>query len=756
MAAWLGFLDHAPKSGGLYALWITPLRALAEDTAIALNQPLIDLGFEWRVDRRTGDTGSSAKQNQIKSPPGGLVTTPESATLLLSLVDSSEFFKNLKLVVVDEWHELMGSKRGVLVELVLARFRRWNPNLLVWGLSATLGNMEEAAEVLRVDNVVRGEQDKEILIESLLPHDVTHFPWAGHLGAQMMPRVAEEILEAASSLIFTNTRSQAEMWFQGLQLLLPELGDRLALHHGSLDRATRESVEDGLRSGEVQAVVCTSTLDLGVDFSPVDRVFQIGSPKGVARLIQRAGRSGHRPGEASRVTVVPTHALELIDISALRIAVAARRIESRTPPRLPLDVLIQHLVTISMAGGFVSDELRQEVMQTHAFQDLSLSQWDWCLQFVTRGGSSLQAYEGFHRVVERNGRYLVRDRRIAMQHRMAIGTIVSDSVVKVAYLRGRPIGTVEESFASRLRKGDRFVFAGRTLEIVMLREMTCYVRNARSSKGQVVRWLGAKMSLSTELSQEMRVKLDEASGGILAEPEMQFSSELLQIQAKWSLIPARDELLAELLETREGHHLFLFPIEGRAVHDGLAALLAYRIGKISPQSFTISANDYGFELLSSTPIPFEEAVEAGLFRSESLLEDIAGSLNTTELARRQFREIARVAGLVFQGYPGAPKSHKQIQASSGLLYDVFSKYEPDNLLLDQANREVMERQLEESRFAAVLRRLSESELRITRPSRPTPFAFPLLANRFRETQSSEDAETRIQNMIASLEAAVSK
>lgn len=754
LAAWLGFAAQAPPEGGLYALWITPLRALAEDTAIALNRPLADLGIEWRVDRRTGDTGASIKQSQIKDPPGALVTTPETTSLLLSLVDSADLFRNLKMVVVDEWHELMGSKRGTLVELALARFRRWNPNLMVWGLSATLGNMPQAAEVLRVPNIVQGERDKEILIESLLPQSVTHFSWAGHLGAQMMPRVAEEIEHANSSLIFTNTRSQAELWFQGLQMLLPELGDRLALHHGSLDRATRESVEHGLRSGDIQAVVCTSTLDLGVDFSPVERVFQIGSPKGVARLIQRAGRSGHRPGEASRVTVVPTHALELIDIAALRVAVAERRIESRTPPVLPLDVLIQHLVTIALAGGFVAEELREEVLSTHAFQHLSREEWEWCLRFVTRGGTSLEAYEGFHRLVERDGYYRVRNRRIAMQHRMAIGTIVSDSVVRVAYMRGRPIGTVEESFASRLRKGDRFIFAGRPLEFIMLRDLTCYVRPARSSKGQVVRWLGAKMSLSTELSQEIRLKLDEASEGVLQEREMQFSSELLQIQARWSAIPAEDELLVELVESREGQHVFVYPIEGRSVHDGLAPLLAYRIGKIRPMSFTIGANDYGFELLSPDPIPFEEALEQGLFSPNHLVEDIAGSLNTTELARRQFREIARVAGLVFQGYPGAPKSNKQIQASSGLIYDVFAKYEPDNRLLEQANREVMDRQLERSRFYEVLGRLSTSKLRLMRPPRPTPFAFPLLASRFRDTQSSEDAESRIQKMIESLEKAV--
>lgn len=751
LAAWLGFVSQAPPNGGPYALWITPLRALAEDTALALNRPLPELGVQWRVDLRTGDTASSAKQVQLKDPPGALVTTPETASLLLSLPEAESYFQTLQMVVVDEWHELMGSKRGTLVELALARFRKWNPNLMVWGLSATLGNLGQAASVLKVDHMVKGHQEKNILIQSLMPENIVHFPWAGHLGAQMMPRVAEQIENCRSALIFTNTRSQAEIWYQGLQMLLPELGDRLAIHHGSLDRATRERVEDGLRSGDVQAVVCTSTLDLGVDFSPVEKVFQIGSPKGVGRLIQRAGRSGHRPGEQSSVTIVPTHALEMVDIAALRVAVAEKRVESRNPPPLPLDVLVQHMVTIALGGGFESQDLKTEVRSTHAFANLTDEEWNWCLQFITKGGSSLQAYEGFHRVAERNGRYLVKSRRIAMQHRMAIGTIVSDSMVRVAFLRGKPIGTLEESFVSRLRKGDQFVFAGRSLEFVMLRDMTCYVRPARTRNAQVVRWMGAKMSLSTELSDEMRIKLDEAAGGILHEPEMQFSHELLQIQDRWSRIPARDELLAEMIETREGHHLFLFPIEGRQVHEGLASLFAYRIGKIRPISFTLSANDYGFEMLSVDPIPFEEAREEGLLSSQNLFEDIAGSINSAELARRQFREIARVAGLVFQGFPGAPRSSKQIQASSGLLFDVFTQYDPENLLVAQASREVMERQLERSRFADVLRRMESSKLCLTQPPRPTPFAFPLLAARFRETQSSESAEDRIKKMIASLE-----
>lgn len=750
-AVWLGYLARPSSRKGLRTLWITPLRALAEDTALALNRPLLDLDIDWTVELRTGDSTQSEKQRQVKKPPGGLVTTPESLSVLLANKQAETLFSSLEMIVIDEWHELMGSKRGTQVELALARLKKWNPELLIWGLSATLGNMAEAAEVLGVDHLVEGSIEKEIRVTSLLPHNIERFAWAGHLGVQMMPRVAEQLENCQSALIFTNMRSQAEAWYQNLLMLLPEMKDEIGLHHGSLDRATRESVEDGLRTGRLRAVVCTSTLDLGVDFSPVEKVFQIGSPKGVARMMQRAGRSGHRPGEPSEVTVVPTHALELIDIAALRQAIADKRVEARTPPVLPLDVLVQHMVTIALGGGFTSDALKKEVRTTHAFRHLTDEDWEWCLQFVTQGGKSLAAYDDYHRVVEVDGKYTVENRRIAMRHLMGIGTIVSDSSVRVSFLKGPSLGVVEESFAGRLKKGDRFIFAGKLLEFVMLKDLTCYVRRASGNRGRVVRWMGARMSLSNELASEIRMKLDEAHHGILDGPEMKFSSELLALQNDWSALPDEDQLLIENVKSREGYHLFVYPIEGRLVHEGLAALFAYRISRLAPLSITLSSNDYGFELLANGEIPFDEAIDAGLFSTDNLLDDIAGAMNSAELARRQFREIARVAGLVFQGYPGSPKSSKQVQASSGLIFDVFAKYEPDNKLLAQANQEVLERQLEQSRFVAALKRMQKVRLLVTKPPTPTPFGFPLMVNRFRETLSSEELEDRVKKMIATLE-----
>jgi ATP-dependent helicase Lhr and Lhr-like helicase len=756
-AVWLGYLPVARTGAGLRALWITPLRALAEDTTLALNRPLSAFGHEWQVELRTGDSAASAKQRQARTPPGGLVTTPESLSLLLAGKDAQGLLSQLDLVVVDEWHELLASKRGTQVELALARLRKWNPNLMVWGLSATLGNMRLAVDVLGVPGVVSGEQNKEIVVRSLTPETTSRFPWAGHVGVQMMPRVAAELEECRSALIFTNTRSQAEIWYQNLSMLLPEWGPQLALHHGSLERAERERVEQGLRTGEIRAVVCTSTLDLGVDFAPVDRVYQIGSPKGVARLIQRAGRSGHQPGATSAVTVVPTHALELIDIAALRPAVAERRVEDRIPPSLPLDVLVQHLVTIALGGGFRADDLFDEVKTAFSFRDLSESQWRWCLDFVTQGGQSLSAYPDFHRVVESDGVYRVENRRIAMMHRMNIGTIVSDAMVRVQFLKGGTLGTVEESFATRLRPGDKFIFAGKPLQFVRFKDLTCFVRPSKSTQGSVVRWMGARMSLSNQLATEIKAKLDGAAHGVFDEPELDLARDLLEIQSRWSAIPELGQLLIERLKSREGHHLFFYPFGGRMVHQGLAALLAYRLSRGVPSTFSISCNDYGFELLSHREVDIEQAIEEGVLspggQSDTLMEDIMQAVNFSEMARSQFREIARVAGLVFQGYPGAPKSNKQIRASSSLLYDVFRQYEPGNLLLEQAHREVLASQVEESRLAQTLREMERAEIVIRDLERPTPFGFPLMVARFRETLSGESADERIERLIASLEKA---
>ena len=750
------------NSEALRVLWITPLRALAADTEQALRAPIEALGLPWTVESRTGDTSTALRQRQRQRLPTALITTPESLSLLLCRTDHRELFANVRCVVVDEWHELMSTKRGVQVELGLARLRRICPGIRTWGLSATLGNLQEsAATLLGVDGngepnkarLVQGFVPKSVQVEALVPETMDRFPWAGHLNTRLLPQVMQRLREAESAIVFTNTRSQCEIWFQSIITADPSWFEFTAIHHGSLDRKRRQDVEDGLKTGRYRVVVATSSLDLGVDFAPVDLVMQIGSPKGVARLLQRAGRSGHSPGRVSRIVCVPTHAFELVEVAAARDAIAKGRVESRDPIDRPLDLLTQHLVTLAVGGGFTRNGVLPELRSTRAYSQLTERELDWALDFVTRGGNALKAYPEYARVHEVDGVFVVTSASVARRHAMNIGTIVSDASIAVRYLRGGRIGTVEESFIARLSPGDKFIFSGTPLEFVRVRDLTAWVRRSKTLAGAIPRWMGARMPLSTELSSAVRARLECARLGDYSGADMEAVRPILELQAARSAIPKMDEVLIERCETREGHHLWVYPFEGRLVHEGLSALFAYRMSQIAPISFSFSSNDYGFELLSPDAAPLMEALENGLFSSQHLRSDVVRSLNAAELARRQFREIARVSGLVFGGYPGHSKSMKQVQASSGLLYDVFVRYDPDNLLVVQAHREVLQRQLDASRLGRVLHRMAQSSVRIVHVDRPTPLAFPLLVDSTRAKISSEKLADRVRRMSVQAERA---
>ena len=766
-AVWLGALAaYIPEDtrrttlpAPLTVLWITPMRALAADTARALQTAVTELAVPWSIGLRTGDTPSAERARQNKRMPSALVTTPESLTLMLTRANAKDEMKHVRLIVVDEWHELLGNKRGTQTQLALARLAHWRPKLQVWGLSATLGNLDLAHDALlapvktpRV--VVRGAQPKTLIVDTLIPETIERFPWGGHLGTRQVGPVAAEIDHARSSLVFTNTRSQAEVWYQALLESRPDWAGLIALHHGSLDQEVRQWVELGLKNGQLKAVVCTSSLDLGVDFLPVDRVFQIGSPKGVARLMQRAGRSGHAPGRTSRVTIVPTHALELVEAAAARWAVEERRIEGREMPDKPLDVLVQHLVTIAIGGGFKAPDLFDEVRTTYAYRNLTQQEFDWALAFVERGGASLAAYPDFHRVTrDADGVYRVPREDLVRRHRNNVGTIVANATINIAYMTGGRIGAMEESFISRLKPGDVFTFGGRALELVRVREMTAYVKRATSSRGAMPQWAGSKMPLSSELADATLMMLARAVSGVYNEPEMQAVRPLLELQAKWSALPEPGVLLVELIRSREGHHLFCYPFAGRMAHVGLGSLIGWRVARDQPSTFSISMNDYGFELLSAQPFDWETLIQDGLFSPDNLEHDILASLNSSELAARRFREIARVSGLIFQGHPGQQKSARQLQASSGLFYEVFRRHDSGNLLLAQAEEEVMLQELELDRIRAALKNMSTSRLALTRPKKPTPFAFPLIIARLREKVSTEQLSDRVARMLADLEKA---
>jgi ATP-dependent Lhr-like helicase len=762
-AVWMGALARLQPHAGLQVLWITPMRALASDTTRALQAPLPALAPAHTVGQRTGDTPPAERAKQDRRMPSALVTTPESLSLLLTREHAREALAGVHTVIVDEWHELIGNKRGVQVQLALARLRRWNPGLVAWGLSATLGNLDESMATLcgpddAQATLVRGRSDKRIVIDTLLPAEPGRFSWGGHLGAQMQLPVVEEIERSpGTTLVFTNVRSQAEIWYQLLLAARPEWAGQIALHHGSLDREVREWVEAGLKDGSLKAVVATSSLDLGVDFLPVERVLQIGSPKGVARLLQRAGRSGHAPGRVSRVTLVPTNTLELVEAAAARRAATAGRVESRRTPDKPLDVLVQHLVTVALGGGFGADALFAEVKTAAAYRPLTRDEFDWALAFVERGGSGLGAYPQYHRVVRGDdGIYRVTDRGIAHRHRLQVGTIVSDASMQVAWLSGGRIGTIEEGFISRLHAGDCFVFAGRVLEYVRTQDMTAYVRKATKAKGIVSVWSGTKMALSEAMTDMVQELLFGSAQGDFLEPEMQAARPMLDTQARLSRLPRPGELLIERFVSREGHHLFLYPFGGRHVHMGLAQLLAWRLARAQPNTYSLSINDFGLELLAVQPIDVAPLLEGVVFATRGLLPDVLASLNSGALAQRRFREIARVAGLVFGGYPGAPKSMKQLQASSSLFWEVFRKYDAGNRLLTQAEHEVLAQELELERLRSTLKRMAAQRVVLVDLAVPSPFALPLMVERFREELSTEKLADRLQRMLAEASAVLDR
>lgn len=738
----------------LKLLWITPLRALAADSARAIREPFSQLGLDWEVGLRTGDASAREKRLARDGRLDALVTTPESIALLLSYAETAPQLATLQAVVVDEWHELVGNKRGVLLQLCLARLRALAPGLRIWGLSATLGNLDEARNVLlphRPDAaVVSGVAPRAITLESLVPDVGERFPWAGHLGLNQLSRVVERVFSAQTSLVFTNTRASAELWHRALSAVWLEDPATLALHHGSIGAALRARTEAGLRDGRLRCVVATSSLDLGVDFPAVDQVIQIGSPKGAARLLQRAGRAKHRPGEAGHVVCVPTHALELVEFAAVRRAIGAGRVEARPPPLLSLDVLAQHCVTLALGGGFDADALYDEVRGTHAFAMLTRGSWQAVLDFIVQGGRALEHYPDFRRVIRTaEGRHvLVDDRRIALRHRLSIGTITSEGSVAVKLLRGGALGSVEESFIARLRPRDRFNFAGRLLELVRLEQMTAHVRNARSGDGQVPKWAGTRMSLSTDLARGVEHLLAAPAEA----PELRAVARLLELQESLSALPAPGELLVEVVKARDGQHLFVYPFLGRALHEGLAALLSLRWGRVRANTFAYAANDYGFVLSPAEAVQIDETELQGLLHPDGLVEDLRESLNLAELARRQFREIARVAGLLPPSLPGrANRSMRQLQASSGLLYDVLRRYDPDHVLLQLADREVLSQQLEVTRLEAALADCAARAMRWRQPRSLTPLSFPLWAEGKRGELSTEDWKTRVQRAAEQLE-----
>ncbi|QNI54863.1 ATP-dependent Lhr-N-terminus-like helicase [Synechococcus sp. BIOS-E4-1] len=747
-------LETPAEQSGVRLLYLTPLRALSRDLAVALKQPIETMGWPLRVGIRNGDTATAERNRQTRTPPEILITTPESLCVLLAGRHCEALFSTLETVILDEWHELIGSKRGVQTELALSWLRQQRPRLQTWAISATIGNLEESARhALGVNGepcLITGAPKRGLDVTSILPDSIDGFPWGGHLGLRRYEDLIGQMEPCTSTLLFTNTRNQAERWFQCLRYACPEMEGLLALHHSALDRSEREAIEAAVKAGSMLWVVCTSSLDLGVDFQPVERVVQIGSPKNLARLLQRAGRSAHLPGGTSKVLFMPTNALELLELSAVRRGLDNGMVEERRPPNQPLDVLLQHLTTLACGPGFRPDETLTAIRSTSSYKKLEQSDWEWCLRFLEHGGDCLGAYPRYQKLHSTDdGRFVIRDNAIARLHRFNIGTITSAPAIRVRFVRGSVLGHVEETFISQLKPRDVFFFAGRQLEFVRLRDMTAYVKTTSKKSTAVPAWAGGQMSLSDLLTHHLREEVARAGRGELDTPELNALEPLFERQMDLSALPSSEQLLIETCRTREGMHLYAYPFEGRFVHEGLGFLWATRLTRRHRGTITVSVNDYGFELLAPRGYPMDDLLDEHL---EELLDDndletdLEQALNLSELCRRRFRGIAQVAGLLVQGFPGKSKSAGQLQISGSLLWEVFNKHEPNNLLVRQARHEVLQEQLELPRLRSALKRMQRGETLHCPTPRPTPLAFPLLVERLNNRMSNESVLERIKRM----------
>jgi ATP-dependent Lhr-like helicase len=751
---------HSPsKASSLKAVWITPLRALSIEIQQAAEQLNSDLNLNLSIGIRTGDTSQKERAQQKRNMPDLLITTPESLQLLLASKNYPKTFGHCHAIVVDEWHELLGTKRGVQMELALSRLKTINTSLRIWGISATIGNLDQAREVLLGVNskmlkhsvLVKADLDKRIIVKSIIPKTMDKFPWRGHLGLHLLEEVVPIIKASKTTLLFTNTRSQCEIWFQKLLEKHPEFAGELAMHHGSINKDTRLWVENAIRNESLKAVVCTSSLDLGVDFAPVETIVQIGGPKGVARFLQRAGRSGHQPGKTSVIYFLPTHAIELIEASALQKALKTKTVEDRLPYLNSFDVLVQYLTTLAVSDGFYPETIFPEIQSTFCFQSLTEDQWNWALNFITKGGETLENYDEYHKVeVEEDGLFKVNRRGIAMRHRLQIGTIVSDAVLSVKYITGGFIGSIEEWFISKLKPGDVFTFAGRNLELIRVKQMQVLVRKSKSKTSKVPSWMGGRLTLTSQMSRLLRDELYRQEDDTKSR-ELKALEPIFERQKLESIVPQPHQFLIETFKTREGYHHIFYPFEGRFVHEAMGSLLAYRISLLSPISFSLAFNDYGFELVSDQAVDMQAVLDNDLFTADYVLEDLSKSLNATEMARRKFRDIAVIAGLVFTGYPNKVIQNKHLQSSSQLIFDVFKDFDPDSPLYQQAYTETFEHSLEQGRLQKALDRIAQQDIIWKACQNPSPFSFPIITDRLREKLSSEKLNDRIQKMIKKLQ-----
>ena len=719
--------EAAPE--GLHTLYISPLKALAQDVKRNLMAPIAEMGLPLQVETRSGDTPSEHKARQRARPPQVLLTTPESLSLLLSYPDSAALFASLRRVVIDELHALAPSKRGDLLALCLARLRRLAPGMRCAGLSATLGDVDgfrawlsPTGEAARVA-LVEGEAGAPPQVSILLPQGA-RVPWGGHAASWAVPQLYQQIRAHRTTLVFTNTRFLAEYIFQRLwdanEDKLP-----IGIHHGSLSREARAKVEAAMAGGELRALVCTSSLDLGVDWGDIDLMVQMGAPKGSSRLLQRIGRANHRLDCPSKALLVPGNRFEFLEATAAVAAVEAGVRDAETLRPGALDVLAQHVMGCACAGPFDEAELLAEVRRATPYRGLDAGTWDRVLDFVATGGYSLRAYDRFARIArEADGRWRLTHPQLAARHRLNAGIIVDAEMIEVRFRNGRSLGRVEENFAASLRPGDTFRFAGLDLAVGGLRDGELVVHAARRS-ASIPSYMGARIPISTHLAGRVRALLADRAGWVRFPPEVR---EWLEMQDRLSHLPGPDRLLVESFPHGALAYTVYYTFEGWPANQSLGMLITRRMEErgLGPLGFV--ANDYALAVWGLHGVDDPAALLSPDILTGEFVEWVRGSY----LLRRAFREVAVISGLVERQQPGLRKTGRQVTVSTDLIYDVLCRYEPEHLLIEAAWADARTRLTDVARIADVLER-AQGGIDHVRLAWVSPLAVPVLAMIGRES-----------------------
>jgi ATP-dependent Lhr-like helicase len=753
------------RAGGLHTLYISPLKALAVDIARNLETPIAQMGLPIKVETRTGDTPVSRRQRQRRYPPDVLLTTPEQLALLLSSDDAPYLFSSLKRIVLDELHALVTSKRGDLLSLGLARLWKLAPGLRAIGLSATVAEPEQLARFLvpqpegkslSADIVTAGGAAAPI-VEMLDTRE--RLPWAGHTARHALGEVYELIKHNKTTLVFVNTRSQAEMLFQDLWRMNDD-GLAIALHHGSLDVAQRRKVEDAMSAGKLRGVVCTSSLDLGVDWGDVDLVINIGAPKGSSRLMQRIGRANHRLDAASRAVLVPANRFEVLECSVAIDAIAENAQD--TPPLRTgaLDVLAQHVLGRACGEPFLSDELYAEVLTSAPYADLTRTDFDDVVDFVATGGYALKTYERFARIKQdKSGRWRVANPRVRQSYRLNVGTIVEEAMLKVKLVRsrasgqgknagstgaiargGRMLGEIEEYFIEGLVVGDTFVFGGEIVRYEALVEDQVYVSRANDKDAKVPSYMGGKFPLSTYLAERVRKLLDDRRAWNVLPEQVR---DWLVLQKDFSRVPAMRELLVETFPRGGKHYLVCYPFEGRLAHQTLGMLLTRRLERARSRPLGFVANEYALAIWGVGDMSFmirhRQLDLNALFESDMLGDDLEAWLAESALMKRTFRNCALISGLIARRFTDEDKSRRQVLFSTDLIYDVLRKHQPDHVLLRGARADAATGLVDLKRLGDMLLRIHG---RITHREldHVSPLAIPVMLEIGRESVYGEASD----------------